>query len=82
MVEIYTCSHIHMCLFRLGSWTYSANLIGLKLNGPGFDKVMYLDSCPYDIVEPVIKVENVTYPCCPEDPYATMSVNFLLHDRV
>jgi len=70
------------CQLKLGSWTYSANTIGMKLSGTGFDKVMYLDACPYDIVEPQIKVENVTYPCCPEEPYGTMTVNFLLHDRV
>lgn len=70
------------CQLKLGSWTYSANTIGMKLSGPGFDKFMYLESCPYDLVEPSIKVENMTYPCCPDEPYATMTVDFLLHDRV
>jgi len=70
------------CHLSFGSWTYNADMLGLKLSGTGFDKDMYLDSCPYDIIEPKIKVENNTYPCCPGESYSSMSVNFLLQDRV
>lgn len=69
------------CELLLGPWTYSTNTVGLNLAGKGFDTFMYLDSCPYEIVEPQIKVENKTYPCCPDEAYASMDVRFVVHGR-
>jgi len=69
-----------VCMLQIGSWTYDADT--LKLEGHDLDThSMYLDSCPYVITEPQVRVESKVYPCCPE-PYAAMFVRFRIHHRL
>lgn len=68
------------CMLQLGSWTYDADT--LKLNTRDLDtSSMYMDTCPYVITEPIVKVEAKVYPCCPEK-YASLFVRFRLHHRL
>lgn len=68
------------CKIKIGSWTYNANNLALEVQEPGFDTFMYLDTCPYVISDPTVKVESQVYPCCP-DPYASMDVSFKVRPR-
>lgn len=70
------------CEIKLGPWTYSSKTIGLNLAGKGLDTFMYLDTCAYEIAEPQIKAENITYPCCPDEQYTSIDARFVVHDRV
>lgn len=68
------------CKIKIGSWTYDAINLALEIQEPGFDTFMYLDTCPYVISEPIVKVETQVYPCCP-DPYASLDVDFKVRLR-
>lgn len=68
------------CDIKIGSWTYDANNLKLQLEEPGFDTVMYLDTCPFVISESTVKVETNVYPCCPE-PYAALEASFTVRPR-
>jgi len=67
------------CMLHLGSWTYDANT--LMLQSHDLDMGMYLDTCPYVITDPKVKVETKVYACCPE-PYSSLFVNFGVHERL
>jgi len=68
------------CKLSIGSWTYDANTLMLKVDGEGFDTFMYIDNCPYTISEPKATVFTTTYPCCPE-PYSSMKIEFKITPR-
>jgi len=68
------------CKLSLGSWTYDAKSIPLELFYGGFDTKMYLDNCPYEIVDVKYEIKNTKYECCP-NPYATFNIEFDLHKK-
>lgn len=74
--------NVFHCSLTFGTWTYDAGIVGLNATEPGLDKIMYLDTCPYSIIEPKVEVKNQTYPCCGDEKYATMYVNFLVQGIV
>ena len=71
-----------MCQIKIGSWTYDAKLIKMTMEGEGLDKTNYLDTCPHAITDIKAKVMDRTYPCCPDDKYQSMEIEFMVHDRV
>jgi nicotinic acetylcholine receptor len=68
------------CQIKIGSWTYDADTLDLQLDGDGFDTFMYIDSCPYTIQDPKVKIDSQQYPCCPEK-YASMHIEFKVAPR-
>jgi hypothetical protein len=75
------CAADDTCSLVLGSWTYDANILKLQLEGTGFDASSYMNTCPYVIHDPQVKVESKIYPCCPGDPYASYTVDFKVSPR-
>jgi hypothetical protein len=56
------------CDFKLGSWSYSGNLLKLKTNENALDVSNYQTHEEWDLVEHNTYLNIKTYECCP-DPY-------------
>ncbi|CAL1291208.1 unnamed protein product [Larinioides sclopetarius] len=69
------------CVIKIGSWTYSGNLLNPQLQTPEVDLSNFEDSNPdWKLVTIKSDRQSKFYPCCPED-YPVMHFNVTLKRR-
>lgn len=66
------------CQFKIGSWTYDADILKLELDDPAVDASSYMNStCPLVFETGTAAIQTNYYPCCPEPySYAEFNVDF------
>lgn len=70
----------YTCKLALGSWTYNIKEIPLELFAGGFDKKVYLKSCPWVVTDSHVAIKTNKYDCCPE-PYQHLEVTLTIAPR-
>jgi hypothetical protein len=69
------------CDWRIGSWTYDGNNVGLEVQGQdGLDLSQYMDSCPLVVESHKADVVDHVYPCC-EEPYPSLDMSIVFKPR-
>ncbi|XP_046377492.2 acetylcholine receptor subunit alpha-L1-like [Haliotis rufescens] len=76
-VSNYTTDGTVTCSLKIGSWTYSGNVLDIQNKGPEIDVSEYYHDDQWDIIEHSMQKRVYYYECCP-DPYPAITASVTL----
>lgn len=68
------------CRFKVGSWTYNGDELGLELGSPNIDMSTFKQNDKYEVVGNKARRKVQKYACCPEE-YVTLIYTIKLKAR-
>jgi len=71
------------CLYRMGSWSYSADVVDIQPTLSGFVEANdhYSEACPSVVKSYEARRSVSYYECCPDTPFVDITINLALASR-